>query len=171
MGTAAAGYPAAPLLAGYHYPHPIHPYPNNLYAPNYYAAFNPLTYPQTQKQTVPSYAGGGSTFGASEAASTQGQFGNDYNDYKDLYSPSGATKHPSHLPVTTSTDYNKMQSVDKNMFNIGYLQFPNYIQHMQGQGQAAAAMIQQQSNIQGRAMEQARTAGSTLNKHQYWSHR
>ena len=45
------GYPG-PLL-GYHYP--IHPYPNNLYAANYYAhPFNPaaLSYAQTQKPTV-----------------------------------------------------------------------------------------------------------------------
>merc|ERR1719445_311211 len=52
-----AGYPG-PLL-GYHYPHPVHPYPNNLYTANYYHPFNPaaLNYAQTQKQThsVPSY--------------------------------------------------------------------------------------------------------------------
>ena len=45
--------------------------------------------------------------------------------------PSFNTPGISHLPAaTTANDYTKMMG-DKNVFNMGYMQFPNYIQHMQ----------------------------------------
>jgi len=168
--TAAAptGYP--PLL-GHYYPHPIHPYPNNLYA-NYYHPFNPaLNFAQTQKQThsVPSYPAT-NTFGSSSDSGTS-PFGQ-YEDYKEqLYAPAATTKHHtiSHIPVTSSNDYSKMMT-DKSMFNMGYM-FPNYIQQFQqGQGQQAALLQQSSIQAQQRGMEQARNQAATTPKH-YWSHR
>lgn len=82
------------------------------------------------------------TFGSSADSSTASQFaGYETPEYKEVYTAAAAAnKHPaaaagganmSHIPVTSSNEYSKMMGAEKNVFNMGYMQFPNYIQHMQ----------------------------------------